>query len=149
MRARTSICRQPQCSIMMLQAGVQSDVDGGGRRPLTSLYEMIRCVRFMYVCDLARVQRPHTSFLGLHSWLRIAIRTAGTVWNCYVKCKWLDYNYKMDFRIDERIKYRLFILVHKTLNIRPTARCTIQQTVPFLHYRTIPLTYRRCFRASE
>jgi len=41
---------------------------GRGRRPLTSLYEMIRDERLMYVCDLASLasthflRRPHTSF---------------------------------------------------------------------------------------
>jgi len=31
----------------------------GGRRPLTSLYEMICYVFFMCVCDIARVCRVH------------------------------------------------------------------------------------------
>jgi len=39
--------------------------DGGGRGPLTSLYEMIRYVRFMYVCDRVRVSRLPNSY-GVH-----------------------------------------------------------------------------------
>jgi len=47
-----------------------------GRSPLTSLYEMIRYVRFMYVYDLASTHflwRSHTSFLGLHPYIDIDI----------------------------------------------------------------------------
>jgi len=39
-------------------------VDGGGQRPHT-LYEMIRYERFMYICDLADVWHPPTSY-GAH-----------------------------------------------------------------------------------
>ena len=38
-------------------------MDRGGWLPLTSLYEMIHYVHFMYVCDLARGWCPPTSFL--------------------------------------------------------------------------------------
>jgi len=41
-------------------------VDGGERRPLASVYEMIRYVRFMYVCDRVRVWRSPTSY-GVHA----------------------------------------------------------------------------------
>jgi len=38
-------------------------MDVGGRcGPLTPLYEIIRYVHFMYVCDLARVWHPPTSY---------------------------------------------------------------------------------------
>ena len=37
-----------------------SGVDVGGWHPLTYLYEMIRYICFMYVCDLA--SRPPTSY---------------------------------------------------------------------------------------
>jgi len=46
--------------------GLLSSVDGDRQHPLTSLYEMIRYVRFMYICDLANVWCPHTSY-GVHS----------------------------------------------------------------------------------
>src|SRR6218665_3319446 len=45
--------------------GVYSGVDGGGRRPLTSFYEMICHVRVRNICDQARVWRPPTSY-GVH-----------------------------------------------------------------------------------
>src|SRR6218665_2019707 len=41
---------------------------GAWRHPLTSLYEMIRYVRFMYVCDLARIWHPPNSY-GVHTLL--------------------------------------------------------------------------------
>jgi len=43
-------------------------MNGRGWHPLTSLYEMIHFVPFMYICDHADVWCPPTSFLGLHPW---------------------------------------------------------------------------------
>jgi len=40
-------------------------MDESGRRPLTSLHEMIRYVRFMYIWDLAYAWRLPTSY-ALH-----------------------------------------------------------------------------------
>ncbi len=42
---------------------VTRGVVGCGRHPLTALHEMNHRVSFMYICDLADVWRPPTSFL--------------------------------------------------------------------------------------
>jgi len=58
-------------------------VDGGGQRPHTSLHKMIRYVRFMYVCDLARVWRPPTSY-GVHGPHTSYFRTTPLVIVCVI-----------------------------------------------------------------
>jgi len=44
-----------------VQSGDGSGIVGRGRRPLASLYDMIRCESFMYVCD--RMSLASTHFL--------------------------------------------------------------------------------------